>query len=106
MEKGKLKERINFERQVVTTDLYGHEKYSYENAFSTRAEIHYNNGNRLIENSEIFYDNSLTFKVQSYCPVEDTMRIKYNDKYYRIISVNDEKNHLRQKIIIAELINE
>ena len=106
MEKGKLKERVFFEKQIVETDSYGHEKYSYELTFSTRAEIKYNNGNRLIENSEIFYDNSLTFKVQSYCPVEDTMKIKYNNKYYRIISVNDEKNHLKQKIIIAELINE
>ena len=77
MEAGKLTQRIEFQRLIVETDDFGHEKYSYEPAFSTRADITYNTGDRLIDNSEIFYDNTLTFKCRFYCPIEDTMRIKH-----------------------------
>ena len=106
MEKGRLKERIYFEKLIVEKDEYGHEVYNYVHSYSTRAEIKYTNGNRLIDNQEIVYDNTRTFIVLSYVPILDTDRIKYRDKYYRILSVNDEYNKHNQKIVIAELINE
>ncbi len=106
MEAGKLNQRVEFWSLKLDTDEFGHEKYDYELSFSTKASIKYNNGNRLIENQEIVYDNTLTFKIRSYCPVQDTDRIKYRNKWYRILSVNDEYNKHNQKIIITELINE
>lgn len=106
MEAGKLNQRIEFYHLELQTDDYGHEIYNYEFAFATRANVIYNSGNRIIENSEIFYDNTLSFSVRSYCPVQDTDRIKYRNNFYRILSVNDEYNKHNKKIIIAELINE
>ena len=105
MEAGKLNQKVDFYRLIVDKDEFGHETYTYEKSFSTKASIKYNSGNRLIENQEIFFDNTLTFVVRSYCPVLDTDRIKYRDKYYRILSVNDEYNNRNQKVIIAEIIN-
>lgn len=105
MEAGRLNQLVEFWKLILDTDQYGHEQYSYEKAFDTRAEITYNNGDRLIENQEIFYDNTLTFKCRFYIPVLETDRIKYRDKYYRILSINDEYNKHNQKIIIAEIIN-
>ena len=106
MQAGILNQKVDFYRLIVDKDDFGHESYTYEKTFSTKACITYNNGNRLIENQEIFFDNTLTFKVRSYCPVQDTDRIKYRDKYYRILSVNNEYNKHNQKIIIAELVNQ
>lgn len=106
MEAGNLQERIYFERCIVTKNEYGHEDYTYEPAFSTRAQVIYNSGDRQIENQEIFYPNTLTFKCRFYVPVEDLMRIKYKDLYYRILSIDYVSNIRNQKTIIAELCNE
>lgn len=106
MEAGKLNQRVEFWSLHQSEDVYGHREDDYELSFSTKASIKYNNGNRLIENQEIFFDNTLTFKIRSYCPVQDTDRIKYRNKWYRILFVNDEYNNRREKIITAELINE
>ena len=106
MESGLLKDKILFQRQTVTTDEYGHEITTYTDAFETRADVVWNNGNRIVSNEEIFYENTVSFIVRYYSPVEDTMRIKYQDKLYRIISINPDKEIYYRKIIIAELINE
>lgn len=106
MDSGLLNQKIEFHRLVLSHDDYGHETYDYEFAFATRANVVYNNGNRVIENQEIFYDNSISFKVRFYVPLEDTMRIKYRDKWYRILAINDIPNIRNQKIILCELINE
>ena len=106
MEAGLLKDKILFQRQTVTADEYGHEVTTYTDAFETRADVVWNNGNRIVSNEEIFYENTVSFIVRYYSPVEDTMRIKYQDKLYRIISINPDKEIYYRKIIIAELINE
>ena len=62
-------------------------------------------GTREIQNNEIFYDYSKTFIVRMYVDVLDTDRIKYDDKYYRVISIEPDL-HLQQKTILAELVNE
>ena len=62
-------------------------------------------GTREIQNNEIFYDYSKTFVVRMYVDVLDTDRIKYGDKYYRVISIEPDA-HQMQKTILAELVNE
>ena len=90
----------------MTVDLYGHEIIKFTDSFTTRADVIWNNGNRIVSNEEIFYENTVSFVVRFYCPLEDTMRVKYQDKLYRIISINPEKETYSRKTIIAELINE
>lgn len=106
MESGLLKDNITFQKQFVSVDDYGHEITTYTDAFTTRADVIWNNGNRIVSNEEIFYENTVSFVVRFYCPVEDTMIIKFQDKKYRIISINPEKETYSRKTIIAELINE
>ena len=91
---------------TVTVDVYGHEITTYTDAFTTRADVIWNNGNRIVSNDEIVYENTVSFVVRYYCPVEDTMRIKHQDKLYRIISVNPDRDLYKNKTIITELINE
>ena len=106
MESGLLKDKITFQKMIVTTDEYGHEITTYIDSFTTRADVIWNNGDRIVSNEEIFYENTVSFIVRYYCPVEDTMRIKYQGKLYRIISVNPDRDLYRNKTIITELINE
>lgn len=106
MEGGLLKYEIMFQRQFISLDEYGHEVITYRDAFPTRANVKWNSGDRIISNEEIFYDNSLTFTVRSYCPVEETMIILFKDKKYRIITINPELDMYNRKEIIAQLINE
>lgn len=106
MDSGILNQKIEFYRLVLGKDEYNHETYDYEFAFDTRANVIFNNGNRVIESEEIFYDNSISFKVRFYIPVLDTDRIKYRDKWYRIITVNDIPNIRNQKVITCELVNQ
>ena len=106
MESGLLKDKITFQKMIVTTDEYGHEITTYIDSFTTRADVIWNNGDRIVSNNEIFFSNTVSFIVRFYCPVEDTMRIKYQNKLYRIISINPDRDLYRNKTIITELINE
>ena len=106
MESGLLKDKITFQKQFVNVDDYGHEIITFTDAFTTRGDVIWNNGNRIVSNDEIVYENTVSFVVRYYCPVEDTMRIKHQDKLYRIISINPDRDLYRNKTIITELINE
>lgn len=44
---------------TVTVDPYGHEISSFTDAFTTRADVIWNNGDRLISNDEVFYSNTV-----------------------------------------------
>lgn len=106
MESGLLKDKITFQKMTVTVDPYGHEISSFTDAFTTRGDVIWNNGNRIVSNDEIVYENTVSFVVRYYCPVEDTMRIKHQNKLYRIISINPDRDLYRNKTIVTELINE
>lgn len=106
MEGGLLKDTIMFQRQYIALDEYGHEVITYKDAFPTRANVKWNNGDRIVSNDEIVYDNSLTFTVRKYTPAEDTMIILYKGKKYRIITINPELDVYDRKEIVAQLIND
>lgn len=66
---------------------YGDISTSYQMVHSTRAKVEHSLGKRTIQNEEIFYDYSKTFTVRIYVDVLDTDRIKYGNKFYRVISI-------------------
>lgn len=105
MKAGILKNQIGIYTPVITTTDYGNTKTEYELVTTTRANVRYNSGSRVVENDEIFYPHSKTFIVRHYVQVTEPMRIKYEDKFYRIISINFNQTY-RDKEIIAELVNE
>ena len=55
MESGLLKDKITFQKMTVTVDVYGHEITTYTDAFTTRADVIWNNGNRIVSNDEILF---------------------------------------------------
>lgn len=105
MKAGILKEKIEiYEPTIITTD-YGNSKREYTLHYTTRANVQYNSGARVNENDEVFYPNNKTFIVRHYVPVTEPMRIKFEDKFYRIISINSDK-YYNDKVIYTELVNE
>lgn len=105
MKAGKLKDIIEIWKPVVNTTEYGDSVTQYEFHYKTRAEVIYNSGSRTNENDEIFYPTSRTFRVRYYVDVKEPMRIKFDDKFYQIISIEPNK-YYNNKTIITELVNE
>ena len=105
MKAGKLRDTIEIFKPVVNTTEYGGSVTSYEFHYKTRAEVIYNSGSKTNENNEVFYSTSITFRIRYYVDVKETMRIKFQDKYYQIISIEPNK-YYNNKTIITELVNE
>lgn len=105
MKAGILKEKIEIYEPIITTTDYGDSKIDYELHYTTHAHVMYNSGTRTNENNEVFYPTNRTFIVRHYVPVTEPMRIKFEDKYYQIISINPNK-YYNDKEIYTELVNE
>lgn len=87
MKAGQLNEVISIFRQVESQSEYGDISTSYKEVGKTRAKVNHSLGNRGVQNNEIFYDYSKTFVVRIYVDVVDSDRIKYGEKFYRVISI-------------------
>ena len=105
MKAGLLNEKIEIYSKAVTISESGSVKQNYELSYSTRASVRHNSGSQINSNGEVFYPTNKTFIVRMYVPVKEPMRIKYDNKFYKIISINIDKT-FNNKVIIAELINE
>ena len=70
-----------------------------------RSQVTYQNGNRVDENNELFFAYQITFTVRIYHDIEELDRLVYNDKKYRILSI-EENSEMQLKNIRCELINE
>ena len=107
MRAGAYKYNIAVQRQEVTTSAYGSDKVEWHTLCNTKAGVEYLNGGREIENHEIFFSWQIKFILHSYVPVQDEDRIAFDGKYYRILSIQPQKETTRNQItVITELINE
>lgn len=105
MRAGLLNETISIYRQMESQSDFGDISTSYQKVGTTRAKVEHKLGNRTLQNNEIFYDYSKTFFVRYYVDVVDTDRIKYGNKFYRVISIEPDKQK-QQRTILTELVNE
>lgn len=105
MRAGLLMESITFIKAEIKKNEYGQEETIWNDYFKTRANVSYKSGNRITENNEIINTYTVNFTVRSYHKIDEFMRIGWNDKTYRILSINKDKR--KQSITITgELINE
>lgn len=105
MQAGLLNELIEIYKPSIESNEYGEQVQVYYKSADTRAQVTYNNGNRTTSNNEIIFDYQKTFKVRRYVEVMENYQIKYKNKMFRILSIEDirQYNHI---VITAELINE
>lgn len=102
---GQYNEIINIYKSIETENEYGEREITTEFVFRTRAKHEATSGTRQNENNEIVYDHVKTFYVRSYVPITDTSIIEFDDRKWRVISIEKRKEQNDIKIV-TELINE
>ncbi len=70
-------------------------------AYKTRAKVGHVGGSRSVINEQIATPYIKNFVLRIYVPVKDTSWIKYNDKYYRVTSI-DTNREMQQKVVMTE----
>lgn len=102
---GLLNEIINILSPTYTINEFGEKVQTYSVTYTTRARVDNNGGARNTENNEIFYAYQKTFTVRIYVPVTEFDLIEYQNKRYRIITI-DKRRDYNDMIIITELVND
>lgn len=105
MDSGRLNEVIVIKRPIIEKDEYGANTVIWKDIINTRADVQFDNGSRDTENGEIVFNYTKVFTIRIYHKVDEKDRIVWNNKQWRILSIEPNKQH--QKITIrTELINE
>lgn len=105
MRAGNFNKKIQFFADSVTTNEYGEAVQDYKYLFEVRAYIPRYSGSRYEQNDEIFNNYRRDFIVHSYIEVTETMLIRYENKFWRILSIiKDDTN--KELLIQTELFNE
>jgi len=100
-----LKHNIEIYNLVTTKTQYGTIKTEYVKSTETRAHIIFNSENQVVSEGEIFYPINRTFVVRSYITIFETCRIKWDNKWWKILSIN--KNDYYGNIeVVTTLVNE
>lgn len=105
MKAGLLKNLIEIYSPTIKINEYGEQINEYEYKLTTRARITNKSGNREMQNGEIFYDYKKQIEVRIYIDVNEFDRIKHNNKFYRILDIEPNKD-LNELIINVELVND
>lgn len=105
MRAGLLKETIEVWEKTLTTNDFGEETEEWTLKYTTKARLVHNGGNRVIENSEVFFAHTKTFEVRDYVAVDDYDRIVWNGKKYRILNIEPDKAQMKLTIK-TELIDD
>lgn len=106
MRAGTLNEVISVEKPIVVTDEYGATKHTWQTYINkTKANIGYSTSNRTIENNEIVFAREVLFRVRIYHRITERMRIVWENRKYRILSLEKDKEK-QQLTIKTELIND
>lgn len=105
MKAGTLTEKIVIQQPVKEKSEFGSVNIVYKDVITTRAQVTFQNMNRVDQNNEIFMPNTTTFTVRRYHNIKNDYIIVWQDRKYRITSINLNK-HKQLIDIIGEFINE
>lgn len=102
---GLLNQIIEIYEVKWVKDDYGNQVEKLELRTTTRANLLPYHGSRTTENDEIVHNYSKTFKVRYYVPCEDYDKILFENKWYRVLSIESSREY-QEKIINTEIIND
>lgn len=106
MRAGLLNSVISVEKPEVVTDEFGANTLNWvQHIPKTRAKVTYNSGSRANTNNEIIFAYEVVFTVRIYHQIDERMRIRWEGKKYRILSIEEDRT-LQQLTIKTELIND
>lgn len=106
MNAGILQHNIRIEKpEIQVNEEFGSQNEIWVLYANTKAAVNIDSSNRTVDNNEVFFTESLTFRIRYYHKVDEKMRIIWNNKKYRILSVIPDR--IKQCISLkTELINE
>lgn len=103
---GNLNEIITVEQPVAHKNELGEVvDCLYAKKFTTKAQVIYRSGSRVVDNSEIFTEYAVQFVIRHYLIVSETDRVLYRDRKYRIESIEYSREYQLIKLNCT-LINE
>lgn len=102
---GILNEKIEVYTLQKVKDEFGQEVTTPLLAHTYRAGVSHNSTSRTVINSEIQYPYTKFFICRIYADITENDWIKYDDKFYRILSI-EENRALQNKRIDVEVVNE
>ena len=102
---GLLKDKIDIYRPISNQNEFGEIVQEYKPWYCTRSRVIRNGGSRTLLNNEIFYPYRNIFEVHQYVDVKETDIIHYDNKKYRILSIDLDRSQMK-KVIMTELIDE
>lgn len=94
-----LKDPIEIYELKTSKTEYGTIETSYVLKYNTRAHIMFNSESQVVSEGEIFYPINRTFIVRHYVPIVETDLIRWNDKFWKIMSINPNKYYNDQEIL-------
>lgn len=102
---GILNEVVDILQQKTIKNQYGEEFITWETLIHTRAGVSWSTGNLTTDAEEVVVHYVITFTLRYYHNIDETMRIKWKNKLYRITSIVPDR--YRQRLLIStELVNE
>lgn len=103
---GKLNEIIEIHSPIRRTNEFGEvEENVYKRMITTKAQVIYNSGNKIVDNDEIFNEYRIQFIVRIYHKITETDRVKFDGKFYMIESIEKSRQYQLQKLN-CRLVNE
>lgn len=105
MNAGRLKYIIIIQSPEITQNEYGANSINWIDKIIARSDFQNNSGNRVNENGEIIFSYEKIFTIRYYHNINERDRIKFGNDYYRILSLEKEKDKQFIKIN-TELIND
>lgn len=102
---GLLKDKIDIYRPISNQNEFGEIVQEYRPWYCTRSRILSNGGSRTLLNNSLFYPYRKVFEVHQYVDVKETDIIHYDNKKYRILSIDLDRSQMK-KVIMTELIDE
>jgi len=98
MRAGLLKHTIEFWTKTNTRDEYSGFTEEFVKSFSRKAQIKSSTGGETLIADQVFPVYTKDFVVRYKSEIVETMRIKYNDEFYNILSIEEPK--FRRTLVI------
>jgi head-tail adaptor len=105
MQAGLLNRTIEVYKPVTLTNVVGSTTTEWAKLYSTRASVKQTSMGRSQELNEITYNINKEFIIRSYHKIHETYRIKFENNFYRIVSI-DRRREYNDILITTEIVNE
>lgn len=102
---GTLTDIIQIYNPIVVINEYGEQKTEYVLKVTTRSRVLPNGGSRQTSNNETYYPYQKSFLIRDYIDINDFDRIKWNNKYYKILDITPNRQRMELEVR-TELIND